>query len=417
MLRCYFSPLLSPNGMLKSALYSVVVGALVVVSACKDNGPEEIGPPAQIVVAEGDNQSALANTDIAQPIRFQLQDVRGNPVGAGHPITFDIEAGGGSLQGSFTATTDDNSAVTAPTWRLGKSNVPQIMRALHGTIVGRANATITTSYDIVVRYFGGTLTTQQRAFFENAAARLEAIITGDVVNATANLDLSGPTACDTPGLPTVNEQVDDIVIYAAITTMDGPGNVLGSASPCVGRSSPVMVAYGYMKFDVADFSSLSNPQEVILHEMLHVLGSGTIWEEDRALISGKGGADPRFLGQLAKDACIALGGTLTCATGVPLENTGGTGTRDFHWRDAVFGSELMTGFYNAGFNPLSIMTVASMQDLGFVVNNAAADDYAIPLTGITQLSAAHALHAGWERTGRLRGRLRTDGSVQEIRFK
>jgi hypothetical protein len=277
-----------------------------------------------------------------------------------------------------------------------------------------------TSYDIVVRYFGDPISDQRKAFFENAATRLESIIVGDVVDAHAAEDLSSPDACDTPGLPTVNEDVDDIVIYVSITTIDGPGGVLGAASPCIGRNppegGPVMVAYGYMKFDVADFAALGNPQQVILHEMLHVLGFGTIWDVDRALAKDTGTADPRFLGQAAKDACIALGGAALCATGVPLENTGGPGTRDQHWRDAVFSSELMTGFYNPGANPLSVMTIASMRDLTFEVNSAAADAYALPFMSMTD-GSANALHPGWERVGTLRGVLRADGSVQRIRFK
>ena len=399
------------------ALRALTLVATLAASACKDSPPEP--PPPGLTVTEGNDQTALANTVVAQPIRVQLRDANG-PLGAGQPVTFTVVAGGGITLGAATVTTDANGVATAPAWRLGRSNVPQIMRASSGSLEADVTAKIQTSYDIVVRFFGGSMTAQQRGFFETAAARLEGIIIGDVVDARANQDLSSPDACDEPGLPTVNEDVDDIVIYAAITTIDGPGSVLGSASPCIGRNppggGPVMVAYGYMKFDVADFGSLSNPQEVILHEMLHVLGSGTIWESDRALISGKGGADPRFLGQAAKDACIAMGGAALCATGVPLENTGGAGTRDFHWRDAVFSNELMTGFYNSGANPLSTMTVASMQDLTFVVNNAAADDYAIPLTSVA-LRADQRLHDGWERIGTLRGTLRADGSVQRIRFK
>src|SRR4051794_6205534 len=51
-------------------------------------------------------------------------------------------------------------------------------------------------------------------------------------------------------------------------------------------------------------------------------------------------------------------------TPVPVENTGGPGTRDSHWREAVFGNELMTGFVGPAGNPLSRTTVGSLQDLG-----------------------------------------------------
>ena len=56
---------------------------------------------------------------------------------------------------------------------------------------------------------------------------------------------------------------------------------------------------------------------------------------------------------------------------------GGTGTADAHWRESVFGNELMTGFVDAGTNPLSRVSVASMADLGYAVNLAGADPYTL----------------------------------------
>jgi hypothetical protein len=43
---------------------------------------------------------------------------------------------------------------------------------------------------------------------------------------------------------------------------------------------------------------------------------------------------------------------------VPVENSGGAGTRDSHWRDSIFVAEMMTGFVNVGGNPMSRMTIA-----------------------------------------------------------
>ena len=47
---------------------------------------------------------------------------------------------------------------------------------------------------------------------------------------------------------------------------------------------------------------------------------------------------------------------------------GGEGTADAHWRESVFGNELMTGFVEASTNALSRVSVASMADLGYAVN-------------------------------------------------
>jgi len=63
---------------------------------------------------------------------------------------------------------------------------------------------------------------------------------------------------------------------------------------------------------------------------------------------------------------------------VPVENTGGSGTRDSHWRETTFGRELMTGFYNSGaLNPLSRITIGSLEDLGYQVNYNASEPYSI----------------------------------------
>jgi hypothetical protein len=65
----------------------------------------------------------------------------------------------------------------------------------------------------------------------------------------------------------------------------------------------------------------------------------------------------------------------TNVTGVPVENSGGAGTRDAHWRESVFNNELMTGYLNSGTNPLSRVTVASLADLGYQVDPNAADAF------------------------------------------
>ena len=65
---------------------------------------------------------------------------------------------------------------------------------------------------------------------------------------------------------------------------------------------------------------------------------------------------------------------------VPLENTGGAGTAGSHWRRAVFGNELMNGFAGSGLQPLSLLTVQAMGDLGYVVATSAAEPWGQFLT-------------------------------------
>jgi hypothetical protein len=64
-----------------------------------------------------------------------------------------------------------------------------------------------------------------------------------------------------------------------------------------------------------------------------------------------------------------------CGTSPWISPTCGAGTVNSHWREGVMTNELMTGFINTGPNPLSIVSVAAQEDLGYVVNYAAADPY------------------------------------------
>ena len=94
----------------------------------------------------------------------------------------------------------------------------------------------------------------------------------------------------------------------------------------------------------------------------------------KRLIQGAGTSNPTSNGLNAVREWRALGGS----GNVPIENTGGAGTRDGHWREATFKNELMTGFLNTGFNPLSRVTIGGIQDLGYQVNYGAADAYSRP---------------------------------------
>jgi hypothetical protein len=88
------------------------------------------------------------------------------------------------------------------------------------------------------------------------------------------------------------------------------------------------------------------------------------------------GADTHFDGAEAVAAFDAIGGSgYAAGQKVPVENwEGGSGTRDSHWRLAVFENEIMTGF-PAGSSPLSRVTVASLEDLGYEMDESAADPF------------------------------------------
>ncbi len=221
-------------------------------------------------------------------------------------------------------------------------------------------------YDIDVIFVDDSFTPDQQEVFEDAASRWEEIITGNVPDVVV------------PGFGFV----DDIAIDASALFIDGPGGILGQAGPTVVRSGSFLPARGIMQFDSADLEFLEDSglfEDVILHEMAHVIGFGTIWDEKDLLI-GAGSSDPRFVGEGATEEYNNIFGV--SESGVPVEAEFGPGTALSHWDEDLFGNELMTGFINFGENPLSRITAASMGDLDYEVNVDAADPYAPPGIGI-----------------------------------
>jgi Leishmanolysin len=62
---------------------------------------------------------------------------------------------------------------------------------------------------------------------------------------------------------------------------------------------------------------------------------------------------------------------------VPTENDGdpSRGTFCGHWDEECMRSELMTGFLNGGLNPLSKISIATLDDLGYTVDYSSAEKY------------------------------------------
>lgn len=207
-------------------------------------------------------------------------------------------------------------------------------------------------------------TERQEQVFNDAAERWERIIIGDVPS------IEGPIPSAFFGFPDAvgaGEVLDDIVIEVALAPIDGPGGILGQAGPRFVRTEDFLTISGVMFFDVADLDFLEQLdlfEEVIVHEMGHVLGVGTLWNVEpffnRTLRQGSDD-DPFFAGQKANVFWNAEGGTGL----LPIEGDFGPGTRFGHWDEAALNNELMTGFLNLGENPLSRITAGSMRDLGY----------------------------------------------------
>lgn len=184
-----------------------------------------------------------------------------------------------------------------------------------------------TEFSVQIRFLGG-LNPLQESAFKSAALRWSEVITGDLPSILIN-----------------GETIDDVVIEARGAYIDGAGSILGQAGPTHLRPGTLLPAKGMMEFDTADLVRMEaegNLHSVILHEMGHVLGIGTIWKL-LSLLQDSGTANPVFTGKNAMREFSALIGS-TEPTPVPIENRGREGTREGHWRETIFGNELMTGF-------------------------------------------------------------------------
>lgn len=60
---------------------------------------------------------------------------------------------------------------------------------------------------------------------------------------------------------------------------------------------------------------------------------------------------------------------------VPTELDGSPGTRCGHWDEECLGDELMTGFAGRGNNPLSRITIAGLEDIGYTVDYRNAESF------------------------------------------
>ena len=200
-----------------------------------------------------------------------------------------------------------------------------------------------------------------------------------------DVSLNRTTDCaDDPRFDRYVETIDDVMIVVAVGEVDGTGGTLARAGPCLVRSSTLIPVYGLMELDAADLQRLGRfgeLEDLVLHEMGHVLGFGTIWHGLRLLrnpASDTERPDTHFAGPLATEAFDEAGGTGYEGAKVPVENRGGEGTRNGHWRETVMFTEVMTGVSDPGPEPLSAITIQSLADLGYDVDLAEADVYKLP---------------------------------------
>ena len=338
---------------------------------------------AQLQKVSGEAGTAVAGQPVTPVPTVLVQDANNNPV-AGVPVTFQVLSGRGRITGE-TAVTDNSGVAQVGSWQLGSKGTNTLSATVAGAgIAGNPatfTATGTSSYNIVVQ-FVGTPTQSQREAFAEAQNRWESLIVGDLADIPLN---AAADECDT-GLPAVNQTIDDLLILVRLEPIDGPGDIIGSAGPCFVRSSNDLSVLGSMTLDSDDLEDAEADgllSDVIIHEMGHVIGFGSLWGFQGLLADASlpptNGTDPHFTGAQAIAAFNEIGGASYGGNKVPVEDSGGEGMADGHWRESVFTNEIMTGFIGLMQNPLSVVTVASFADQGYTVNRIGADGFSLSL--------------------------------------
>ena len=215
-------------------------------------------------------------------------------------------------------------------------------------------------FDIEFNFTDDNLSDSQRAIVEDAGERWSEIIVGDLPNVGDIDDLS---------IEVVTEDLED--------ETDGDINLLGRGGFTNIRSDSSLPYEGIIRLDIEDVDRLEREgrlDDLVLHEIGHALGVGTLWD-DLDLLTGAGGDDPGFTGTGAIREYNDIFGNNELS--VPVENM--QQGRDAHWRETDFNLELMSSRLNSTpILPISRITVASLGDLGYEVDLDAADDFIAP---------------------------------------
>jgi len=209
-------------------------------------------------------------------------------------------------------------------------------------------------FDIDFVYRNGT--EAYASFFDQVEARLKQIIVEGLPSHTLR-----------------NGQViDDLRITVEQRTIDGVFGTLAFAGPDAIRSQAQggLPAAGTVVIDSADAQSMINAGaffDVMLHEVMHVLGTGTLWE-------GRGlSRNGRYTGQNGLEEYRLLTGN-SGETFVPATTDNG------HWSEFIFGNELLTPSISFSQDVIfSRLSVAALEDLGYTVDYRQADPFVLPV--------------------------------------
>ncbi len=221
----------------------------------------------------------------------------------------------------------------------------------------RFDAFGSSDFDIELVYLD-SFTEEKKRVLQYVARRWMTVIIEDLPDSEFTQGWSGRCGDHSYEIP-AGERIDDLRIYVTSFEGDGP---LGWGGPSLLRETtnlplPVLGCMG--------FNLRANLLITGLHEVGHVLGSGTLWEQ-LGFYQNTPDGDQHFNGPLAIAAFDDAGGWDYTGKKVPVSGDGG------HWRVPVLNGELMEP---AGGGALSAITVQSLADLGYGVDVTQADPY------------------------------------------
>lgn len=386
------------NGQTQTVWTLGALGGQTLTATATGSGVSVSLPAAVNATATAGTMSVFAGSltglvGFAVNARPAVRILAGTTPVSGLTVTFAVASGGGNVTAA-TAVTNSSGVAQVGSWTLGAvagvNTATATSSGVTGSPVTFTATGATAAFNVVIQNVGPAFSAAVQTAFDSAAAKWQRIIYQDIADIPNFSAAAGQCGTNSPAVgPTT---VDDVLILARFDSIDGPGNVLGSAGPCFIRTANALTVMGQMRFDTADVAALvvqGQLNNLILHEMGHVLGFGSLWNQSpnacRQNTSSVGSPLDTYFSCLKAVAMFdSIGGTsYTGGFKVPVENCGpaspagcGTGTINSHWREPTFVEELMTGYLNGGVaNPLSRLTSASMEDIGYGVNYAASDSY------------------------------------------
>lgn len=179
----------------------------------------------------------------------------------------------------------------------------------------------------------------------------------------------------------VSQFISGVRVLIKLDTL--PARIVGQGGPCVLRSSGLPLL-GTISLNIFTWSALSDRKldDLIQHEVGHVLGIGTMWTRGSfsgLIVGDSSTSDPIFVGPNALGAFAKLGRSARFqGRVVPVEaNLRG------HWRGDAFHGEVMAPSLIPVSQPTSAVTVAALRDLGWNVELEAYEEFALPSDVLT----------------------------------